>query len=113
MKTAVCIPLPLLAPCPPDAVELQLMPMQAGVQVMRFDWTEIACNDTSYMLELRGSLLGDSQALFDLSSYWTSVGYYEIPLPCGSTYITTVRSRNAAGTSDPSAPLTGTTGRLH
>lgn len=106
-------PLLLLAPCPPDAVELQLMPMQAGVQVMRFDWAETTCNDTWYMLELRGSLLGDDQALFDLSSYWTSVVHYEIPLPCASSYIATVRSRNAAGTSDPSVPLTGTTGRRH
>lgn len=89
------------------------MPMQMEVQVMRFDWTQINCNDTKYMLKLTGSLLGDSQAQFELSSYWTSMTYYEIPLPCGSDYVATVESRNAAGTSDPSMPLNGTTGRLH
>lgn len=80
---------------------------------MRFNWAQINCNDTKYMLKLTGSLLGDSQAQFELSSYWTSMTYYEIPLPCGSDYVATVESRNAAGTSDPSVPLNGTTGRLH
>nr|XP_046264816.1 mucin-4-like [Scatophagus argus] len=97
------------APCPPDTVEVELMPMQTEIQVMRFEWTEITCNDTEYLLKLTGSLLGDSQAQFELSSYWTSMTYYEIPLPCGSAYTATVESRNAAGTSDPSVPLNGTT----
>lgn len=87
--------------------------MQMEAQVMRFAWTEITCNDTKYMLKLTGSLLGDSLAQFELSSYWTSMTYYEIPLPCGSAYVATVESRNAAGTSDPSVPLNGTTGKLH
>lgn len=80
---------------------------------MRFSWTEITCRDTEYMLKMTGSLLGDSQAQFDLSSYWTDMTYFEIPLPCGSSYVATVESRNAAGTSEPSVALNKTTGRLH
>lgn len=80
---------------------------------MRFEWMEVSCNNTQYLLKLTGSLLGDSQAQFDLSSYWTSTTYYEIPLPCGSAYTATVESRNTAGTSDPSVALTGNTGKMH
>lgn len=80
---------------------------------MRFEWTEVRCNNTQYLLKLRGNLLGENQAQFDLSSYWTSTNYYEIPLPCGSAYTATVESRNEAGTSEPSVALTGNTGRLH
>lgn len=89
------------------------MPMQSEVQVMRFSWTEISCAGTQYLLRLTGNLLGDSQAQFELSSYWTNLTYFEMPLPCGSAYAATVESRNAAGTSEPSAALSNTTGRLH
>lgn len=102
-----------LAPCPPDGLLVELLPMVNGVQVMRFSWTEIICHDTEYILILTGNLLGDSQAQFEVSSYWTSATYFEIPLPCGSAYVATVMSRSAAGTSDLSVPLSGTTGRLH
>lgn len=100
-------------PCPPDAVEVQLLPMAMEVQVLHFSWTRIACADTEYLLTLTGSLLGDSETMFKITSYWTSATYFEIPLPCGSSYAATVQSRNAAGTSDDSPPLNGTTGRLH
>lgn len=80
---------------------------------MRFNWSQISCVDAEYKLLLTGSLLGDAEALFEISSYWTNKTYFEIPLPCGSSYNGTVQSRNGAGTSDPSVPLTGTTGRCH
>nr|XP_019957336.1 PREDICTED: fibronectin-like [Paralichthys olivaceus] len=96
-------------PCPPDIVEVQLLPMQMEVQVIRVSWTQISCRDPEYMLALTGSLLGDSQALFELSSYWTNSTYFEIPLPCGSSYEATVQSRNSAGTSNASVALSGTT----
>ncbi|XP_022610760.1 fibronectin type III domain-containing protein 7-like [Seriola dumerili] len=92
-----------------DAVEVQLLPMQMEIQVMRFNWTQISCRDTEYILALTGSLLGDTQALFELSSFWTQRTYFEIPLPCSSSYNATVQSRNGAGTSDPSVSLSGTT----
>ena len=107
------IPLSPLAPCAPGAIDVKLRPMRDQIQVMRFNWTQVTCNNTEYILKLTGTLLGDSQSQFELSSYYTSVTYFEIPLPCGSSYVATVESRNAAGASDPSAPLNGTTGRLH
>ncbi|XP_008280490.1 mucin-19 [Stegastes partitus] len=97
------------APCPPDAIEVQLLPMQMEIQVMQFSWTAVSCGNTDYLLALTGSLLGDSQALFEISSYWTSRTNFEIPLPCGSSYDATVQSRNSAGTSSKSVPLSGTT----
>ncbi|CAI5641408.1 unnamed protein product [Oreochromis niloticus] len=96
-------------PCPPAIAEVQLFPVQEEIQVMRFSWTQITCGDTEYMLTLTGSLLGDSQALFELSSYWTNVTYFEFPLPCSSNYSATMKSRNAAGMSDTSMPVYGTT----
>ncbi|KAM4552488.1 fibronectin-like isoform 2-T2 [Odontesthes bonariensis] len=97
------------APCPPDAVEVELMPMEMEIQVLRFSWTQTACGDTENLLTLKGSLLGDSQALFELSSYWTNMTYFEIPLPCSSSYAATLQSKNAASTSPKSVPLNGTT----
>ncbi|XP_029309572.1 fibronectin type III domain-containing protein 7-like isoform X2 [Cottoperca gobio] len=97
------------APCTPDTVDVQLWPMRMEIQVMRFNWTQITCRNTEYLLKLTGSLLGDNQTQFELSSYWTSMTYFEIPLPCGSSYSATVASRNTAGTSDPSVPLIETT----
>ncbi|XP_063741193.1 uncharacterized protein LOC134865541 [Eleginops maclovinus] len=83
--------------------------MQNETQKLRFNWTQITCGQTEYLLELNGSLLGDSQALFEISSYWTSMTYFEIPLPCGSSYSAIVESRNTGGTSQPSVPLSGAT----
>lgn len=107
------LPLSPLAPCPPDAAEVRLMPMEMEIQVLRFSWTQVPCGDTEYLLTLTGSLLGDSQALFELSSYWTNMTYFEIPLPCSSSYVATLQSKNAAGTSHKSVELTGLTGRQH
>lgn len=101
-----------VGPCPPDSVQVRLLPMQMEIQVIRFSWTEVNCTDIQYLLKLTGSLLGDSLALFELSSYWTSMTFFEIPLPCSSSYVATVESKNAIGTSDPSTPISGTTGRL-
>ncbi|KAM8850864.1 fibronectin type III domain-containing protein 7-like isoform 2-T2 [Spinachia spinachia] len=97
------------APCPPDAVDVQPLPMEMEIQVMHFSWTQIPCRDNEYNLKLTGRLLGDGEAQFELSSYWTRVTYFEIPLPCGSSFSATVESRNAAGTSVPSGPLNDTT----
>lgn len=98
------------APCPPDAVEVQLLPVQMDVQGMRFHWNQSDCDNTTYLLRLTGNLLGDIEAQFDLSSYWTGRTSFEMPLPCGSSYQATVESRNPAGGSAPSTPLVGTTG---
>ncbi|XP_054602382.2 serine-rich adhesin for platelets [Nothobranchius furzeri] len=97
------------APCPPGAVEVHLMPMELEIQLLHFSWTQISCGETEYLLSLTGNLLGDNQEQVELSSYWTNVTYFEIPLPCGSYYAATLQSRNAAGASAMTVPLIGTT----
>ncbi|XP_028283268.1 fibronectin type III domain-containing protein 7-like [Parambassis ranga] len=91
-------------PCPPDAIRVQPLPMQMDMQVMRFSWTQVSCGNTEYMLHLTGELLGDNQTLFNISSCWTSRTFFEVPLPCSSSYVATVRSG-----SDKSLPLVGKT----
>ncbi|XP_077412087.1 fibronectin type III domain-containing protein 7-like [Vanacampus margaritifer] len=97
------------APCPPDVVEVQPMMMYTKIQTLRFTWTDTSCADTEYLLRLSGNLLGNSRARFEVSSYWTNMTSFEIPLPCGSYYMATVESRNAAGTGNQSVPLNDTT----
>ncbi|XP_054624499.1 uncharacterized protein LOC129177418 [Dunckerocampus dactyliophorus] len=97
------------APCPPDAVQVQPGVIYMDVQTMMFSWMDTGCTETEYLLILTGNLLGDNQAQFELSSYWTNRTSFEIPLPCGSWYSAAVESRNMAGTSDRSVPLNGTT----
>ncbi|KAM9458117.1 fibronectin type III domain-containing protein 7-like [Salvelinus alpinus] len=103
---------PLLAgaaPCPPETMAVTMFPMQNQTQFLRASWTHVNCPNVQYLLEVTGSILGDSQSLFELSSYWTSSSFFELLLPCGSSYSATVRSRNFAGDSAPSAVITGIT----
>ncbi|KAK6311083.1 hypothetical protein J4Q44_G00191380 [Coregonus suidteri] len=103
---------PLLAgaaPCPPETMAVTMFPMQNQTQFLRASWTHVTCPNVQYLLEVTGSILGDSQSQFELSSYWTSSSFFELLLPCGSSYSATVRSRNFAGDSAPSAAITGTT----
>ncbi|KAF7661786.1 hypothetical protein LDENG_00254330 [Lucifuga dentata] len=97
------------APCPPDSVQVQLLPMNNEQQVMHFNWTATNCADTEYLLELTGNLLGDDQYQFKISSYWTTLTYYETPLPCSSSYNATVKSRSSASISSPSEAISRTT----
>ncbi|CAL8367710.1 unnamed protein product, partial [Boreogadus saida] len=103
---------PVLAggvPCPPEDLQVQLWPMESAVQTLHFEWSQVACPDVQYQLILTGSILGDSQAQFELSSYWTNSTFFEMPLPCGSSYLATVQGRGPAGTSALSEALNGTT----
>ncbi|XP_030219750.1 uncharacterized protein LOC115548942 isoform X4 [Gadus morhua] len=103
---------PVLAggvPCPPEDLQVQLLPMESAVQTLHFEWSQVACPDVQYQLILTGSILGDSQAQFELSSYWTNSTFFEMPLPCGSSYLAMVQGRGPAGTSAPSEALNGTT----
>ncbi|KAL0966455.1 hypothetical protein UPYG_G00295500 [Umbra pygmaea] len=103
---------PLLAgavPCPPNNVVVIMLPVQSQTQYLRASWSHVPCSNVQYLLEVTGSILGDSQSLFDVFSYWTSSFFFELLLPCGSSYNATVRSGNSAGVSAPSWPVTGTT----
>ncbi|XP_028988094.1 mucin-4-like [Betta splendens] len=96
-------------PCPPDSVTVQLLPMQNQTQVLHFNWNQSSCMNTEYLVMLKGSLLGNSHTLVNVSSYWNNRTYFEIPLPCSTSYTAAVESRNTAGTSDPSVFLINTT----
>ncbi|KAM6948324.1 uncharacterized protein fndc7rs1 [Aplochiton taeniatus] len=97
------------APCPPGSMQVRALPVQSDIQVMRFTWPKVTCPAVQYLLEVRGNLLGDDAALFQISSYWTSSVFFEVPLPCGSSFNATVRSKNSGGASAPSGATTGTT----
>lgn len=86
--------------------------MEGKVQWLYFTWTQVTCANVQYLLKLTGTLLGDSEAQFDVSSYWTNATYFEMPLPCGSSYVATVKGKGPAGTGAPSEALNGTTGTL-
>lgn len=86
--------------------------MKDDRQVLRASWSTVECPDAQYLLEITGSLLGDPQMLFEFSSYWTAKSFFEMPIPCSSTYNVTVKARSSAGTSPPSAVVTGVTGSV-
>lgn len=84
--------------------------MREESQVMRVSWSQVDCPAVTYLAEATGDIQGDDLERFELSSYWTDRISFEFLLPCSSSYSVTVRSRNAAGNSQPSATSTGTTG---
>lgn len=97
------------APCPPAGLRVVPRTVVNDTQILRASWSTVNCPNSEYLLALTGSIQGN-QALFDLASYWTSRTFFEVPLPCGSTYSATISARNSAATSDKSVAVTGTTG---
>ncbi|XP_067309533.1 uncharacterized protein fndc7rs1 [Pseudorasbora parva] len=99
------------APCPPAG--LKVVPLSRTVanetQILRASWSTVSCPNSEYLFGLKGSIQGNSQALFDLASYWTSRTFFEMPLPCGSSYSATIKARNCAASSAESAAVNGTT----
>ncbi|KAJ8357216.1 hypothetical protein SKAU_G00200100 [Synaphobranchus kaupii] len=96
-------------PCPPDTVQTRLLPMREESQAMRVSWSRVDCPNVTYLAEATGNIQGDGQERFELSSYWTDRTFFELLLPCSSSYSVTVRARNPAGSSQPSEASTGTT----
>uniref|UniRef100_A0A672QZ12 Fibronectin type III domain containing 7, related sequence 4 n=1 Tax=Sinocyclocheilus grahami TaxID=75366 RepID=A0A672QZ12_SINGR len=97
------------APCPPAGLRVVPRTVVNDTQILRASWSTVNCPNSEYLLALTGSIQGNSQALFDLASYWTSRRFFEVPLLCGSSYSATISARNSAATSDKSAAITGTT----
>uniref|UniRef100_A0A9J8D0Q5 Fibronectin type III domain-containing protein 7 n=1 Tax=Cyprinus carpio carpio TaxID=630221 RepID=A0A9J8D0Q5_CYPCA len=97
------------APCPPAGFRVVPRTVVNETQILRASWSTVNCPNSEYLLALTGSIQGNSQALFDLASYWTSRKFFEVPLPCGSSYSATISARSSAATSDKSAAITGTT----
>lgn len=98
------------APCPPAGFRVVPRTVVNETQILRASWSTVNCPNSEYLLALTGSIQGNDQALFDITSYWTSRTFFEVPLPCGSTYSATISARNSAATSDKSPAVTGTTG---
>ncbi|XP_071200535.1 mucin-3B [Salvelinus alpinus] len=96
------------APCAPATVRNR-MQLIGKTHFARTSWSAVVCPNVEYLVEMTGSILEDPQAMFDVSSYWIKYTFFELALPCGSSYSLTVRTRNSAGTSKPSTPVTGTT----
>ncbi|KTF95187.1 hypothetical protein cypCar_00023202, partial [Cyprinus carpio] len=97
------------APCPPAGFRVVPRTVVNDTQILRASWSTVNCPNSEYLLALTGSIQGNDQALFDITSYWTSRTFFEVPLPCGSTYSATISARNSAATSDKSPAVTGTT----
>ncbi|XP_039513478.1 uncharacterized protein fndc7rs1 [Pimephales promelas] len=97
------------APCPPAGLRVVPRTVVNDTQILRASWSTVSCPNSEYLFGLKGSIQGNSQALFDLASYWTSRTFFEMPLPCGSSYSATIRARNSAASSAESVAVTGTT----
>ncbi|XP_026061504.1 fibronectin [Carassius auratus] len=97
------------APCPPTGFRVIPRTVVNDTQILRASWSAVNCPNSEYLLALTGSIQGTDQALFDITSYWTSRTVFEVPLPCASTYSATISARNSATTSGKSAAVTGTT----
>ncbi|XP_064190128.1 uncharacterized protein LOC135254105 [Anguilla rostrata] len=96
-------------PCPPEHVKTRMLPVSDRDKVLRVSWSRVSCPVVEYLVEVTGRILGDSQALLEVASYWTERTFFEIPLPCSSTYNVTVKSGNSAGISKPSVAISGRT----
>ncbi|XP_065133048.2 uncharacterized protein fndc7rs1 [Paramisgurnus dabryanus] len=98
-------------PCPPAGLRVIPNPHTVvnGTQILRASWLTGNCPNSEYLLQMKGGFLGDPQALYEVASYWTSRTFFEVPLPCGSSYNATIRAKNCAGSSVESSAVSGTT----
>ncbi|XP_066528003.1 fibronectin-like [Hoplias malabaricus] len=94
------------APCPPAPVTIRTRGVENS-SLVRVYWSPVTCQSVEYLVELNGSIHDDPFALVQVSSYWTQRTYFEFFLPCDVSYLVTVRARNQAGFSVPSAAATG------
>ncbi|XP_072525550.1 uncharacterized protein [Salminus brasiliensis] len=95
------------APCPPASFWVVPSVLMGQGQLLRAYWSTVNCPGSRYLLEVSGSIQGEPQSLFQMTSYWTNRTYFETPIPCSSTYNANVRAQNSGGTSAPSAVVTG------
>ncbi|XP_047442067.1 uncharacterized protein LOC125008801 [Mugil cephalus] len=96
------------APCPPDRVRVRMQRIEHIYWAM-VSWDKIDCSDVEYMARVIGKIDNNPEALMNVSSYWLPRPYFEFPMPCSTAYNITVRSRNAAGESEPSSVISGIT----
>ncbi|XP_068446237.1 uncharacterized protein [Clinocottus analis] len=96
------------APCAPTVLNVRMQRIGNAHWAM-MSWDKVDCSDVEYQMETIGRIQNNPQTLMQVSSYWLRRPYFEFPIPCSTVYNVTVRSRNSAGTSDPSIAVTGVT----
>ncbi|KAL7397583.1 hypothetical protein ABVT39_024505 [Epinephelus coioides] len=96
------------APCAPTDLNVRMQKIDQTHWAMT-SWDSVNCSDVEYLAEITGRIQNDPRAQMEVSSYWWPMTYFEFPMPCSTAYNLTVRSRNSAGVSEPSAAFTGVT----
>ncbi|XP_063075940.1 uncharacterized protein LOC134465972, partial [Engraulis encrasicolus] len=97
-------------PCAPEWLQVSHLPAQADMQMLMFAWDPVDCPGAQYEVEITGSIDGDPAMQMEVSSYWTQRTFFELPLPCSSTYSATVCARSSPSSVGPrSAAVTGVT----
>jgi len=79
-------------------------------QLAMSTWAEVTCPGVEYLVDVEGRIQNDSQALMDVSSYFTQRLYFEFPMTCGTIFNLTVTAHNNGGRGT-SRPFTGITGK--
>ncbi|KAF7660957.1 hypothetical protein LDENG_00272160 [Lucifuga dentata] len=96
------------APCPPTSVSVRMQQIGDRHWAM-VSWNAVNCSIVEYQAAMIGRIQDSPETLMDVASYWLPRPYFEFPVPCSTTYDLTIRSRNAAGTSEPSSVFVGIT----
>ncbi|XP_062419461.1 uncharacterized protein LOC119216595 [Pungitius pungitius] len=95
-------------PCPPTVSNVRMQRIGKAHWAM-ISWDSVNCSDVEYLVEMTGRINNNPQTLMQVSSYWFSRTYFELPIPCSTAYNFTLRARNSAGASKPSSTFTGVT----
>ncbi|XP_027882788.1 uncharacterized protein fndc7b [Xiphophorus couchianus] len=96
------------APCPPSRLNVRMQRIKLTFWAM-ISWDKVNCSGVEYLAEVRGWIRNDPLTLMKVSSYWQPRPYFELPMPCSSSFNVTGFSRNSGGVSKPSRIYTGTT----
>ncbi|XP_057183469.1 G surface protein, allelic form 156-like [Triplophysa rosa] len=95
-------------PCPPANVRVRTHLMGDATLLMT-SWSSVSCPDVSYLVQVTGHIQNNPQMLMEVSSYWTDRNFFELPVPCSTSYYVDVLAQNSAGASRPSQAVNGTT----
>ena len=99
------------APCAPTTLHIRMQKIGQSHWAM-VSWDSVNCSDVEYLLEMTGRMQNNPQALMEITSYWLPRTYFELPMPCSTSYNVTVRAKNSAGVSEPSMAHTGVSGNF-
>ncbi|RVE73628.1 hypothetical protein OJAV_G00033020 [Oryzias javanicus] len=95
-------------PCPPPYLKVRMQKINKMYWAM-ISWDRVNCSNVEYLTKITSKIGNNPQALMDVSSYWWERPYFELPMPCSTTFNITVQSKNSAGVSKPSSIYSGIT----